>query len=271
MKRIAQAVLICTALVLLPGPAAHAQASGPIRLLIITGDHGHDWKSTTAYFREFLPADRIRVEVTETPAKDLTPENLKQYDVLLLNYRDSAKGAAERPDSVWSEKNKQAFLAAVRGGKGLVVFHHTAAAFLEWLEFERCIAGGWRGQGFHGPAHQFRVEMTGTDHPITRGVPHSFLHEVDELYQNSVMFPENVLLATAYSDPAKPEGTGLNEPMIWVKRYGRGRVYVNAMGHDVTAMKSPGFQTLMIRGIEWAATGTATQPSPANLDAAKAP
>lgn len=256
--------------------------SPPIKLLIITGDHGHDWKATTAYFNEFLPKDSIAVSVTETPGKDLTPDNLKQYDVLLLNYKDTPKGATESPDSVWSNDNMQAFLGAVRGGKGLVVYHHASSAFLEKVEFERCIAGGWRGQGYHGAKHQFTVKTvspgstphTGPavpQHPIIAGMPASFLHEVDELYANSVMFPENEVLATAYSDPAKEHGTGKHEPMIWVKHYGRGRVFVNAMGHDVAAMKGIGFQTLMIRGIEWAATGNVTYPVPKQLEAPKAP
>jgi type 1 glutamine amidotransferase len=247
---------------------APGQDPQPIKLLIITGDHGHDWRATTAYFKEFLPKERISVDVTETPGKDLTPDNLRKYDVLLLNYRDTPKGAKESPDTVWSPENKQAFLSAVRGGKGLVVYHHTSSAFLEWLEFERCIAGGWRGQGYHGPKHQFTVKITDQVHPITKGLPKSFVHEVDELYANSVMFPENVVLATAYSDPAKPDGTGLAEPMIWVKRYGRGRVFVNALGHDVAAMKGIGFQTLTIRGIEWAANGSVTSAAPAKLAAA---
>jgi type 1 glutamine amidotransferase len=262
--------------------AAQNSNPAPIKLLIITGDHGHDWKATTGYFKEFLPKERIRVDVTETPAKDLTPDNLKQYDVLLLNYRDTPKGAKESPDTVWSPENKQAFLGAVRGGKGLVVYHHAAAAFLEWLEFERCIAGGWRGQGYHGPKHQFAVNIVpaGTNartgraeppHPIVDRMPATFMHTVDELYANPVMFPENEVLVTAYSDPAKEYGTGKNEPLVWVKHYGRGRVVVNSMGHDVDAMKGPGFQTLMIRGIEWAATGKVTYAVPKQLDAPKVP
>ena len=55
------------------------------------------------------------------------------------------------------------------------------------------------------------------------------------------------------------------------KSYGRGRVFVNAMGHDVAAMKGIGFQTLMIRGIEWSGTGKVTYPVPKQLDAPKAP
>ncbi len=270
MKRLVLISFVAAA-ALVVSSAASNQDAKPIKLLIITGDHGHDWKATTAYFKEFLPKDRIDVDVTETPGKDLTPDNLKKYDVLLLNYRDTPKGAKESPDSVWSPENKQAFLGAVRGGKGLVVYHHTSSAFLEWLEFERCIGGGWRGQGYHGAKHQFTVKRTAVEHRITKGLPKSFVHEVDELYANSVMFPENVVLATAYSDPNKEYGTGLDEAMIWVKHYGRGRVFVNAMGHDVAAMKGLGFQTLMIRGIEWAASGLVTSSVPAKLLASAAP
>jgi hypothetical protein len=37
------------------------------------------------------------------------------------------------------------------------------------------------------------------------------------------------------------------------------------MGHDVTAMQDLGFQTLLIRGVEWAATGEVKTPVPEAL------
>src|SRR5947209_7957556 len=98
----------------------------PIKVLIITGDHGHAWKETTPFLKGFLTKAGMAVDVTETPAKDLTSENLAKYDVLLLNYKDTRNG---RPDTRWSDENKQAFADAVRGGKGLVVYHHASSAF----------------------------------------------------------------------------------------------------------------------------------------------
>jgi type 1 glutamine amidotransferase len=50
-----------------------------------------------------------------------------------------------------------------------------------------------------------------------------------------------------------------------VATYGKGRVYHNVLGHDVPAMQSPGFKALMVRGVEWAATGKVTTPLPAEL------
>ena len=36
------------------GHVLPAHAAGPIQCLLITGDHGHDWKATTPVIAEFL-------------------------------------------------------------------------------------------------------------------------------------------------------------------------------------------------------------------------
>jgi type 1 glutamine amidotransferase len=251
----------------LPARAADRE---PIKVLIITGDHGHAWKQTTPFIKDLLTRAGMRVDVTETPAKDLTPDNLARYDVLFLNYKDTKNGG---PNTRWSDENKKAFVDAVRGGKGLLVYHHASSAFTSGSdfdkEFERAIAGGWRKQGYHGKRHVFTVTIRKPDHPITEGLPSSFVHSNDELYQNSVMLPGSVVLATAYSDKSIDQrNTNKHEPVVWVAHYGKGRVCENVLGHDVEAMKSPGFQILLIRGVEWCATGAAHAPVPADLKAA---
>jgi type 1 glutamine amidotransferase len=263
MRRAFLASLVTGFALVLPSPAADKEA---IKVLIITGDHGHNWKETTPFIKEFLTKAGMKVDVTQTPAKDLTADNLAKYDVLLLNYKDTKNGG---PDTRWSEENHKAFADAVRGGKGLVVYHHASSAFIGGSEFdkefERIIAGGWRKQGNHGKRHVFTVTVRG-DHPITKGMPADFVHSNDELYQNSVMLPDSVVLATAFSDKGiDPKNSGKDEPVVWVATYGKGRVCENVLGHDVEAMKSLGFQTLLIRGVEWAATGAVHSPVPAEL------
>ncbi len=237
--------------------AAPGSSNAPVKVLVITGDtvSAHAWKETTGELTKILESGgKAKVAVTTTPAKDLTDENLAKYDVLLLNYKDTPAGG---PETKWSDANKEAFLKAVRDGKGLVVFHHASGAFSNpnWDEFEKAIAGGWRSKGFHGPPHVFSVKKTDVKHPISEGLPAQFEHKIDELYQNSVMVPGNTVLATAYSDPGKPKGTGKDEPVIWVNTYGKGRVYENSMGHDLEAMSDPQFQEWMRRGVIWAAKG----------------
>ena len=236
---------------------AEEKKAEPVKLLIITGDHGHDWPATTESLKTFLAeGGKIAVDVTTTPSKDLTDENLAKYDVLLLNYKDTPNGP---PETKWSDANKEAFLKAVREGKGLVVYHFASSAFTNpnWEEYEKATAGGWRTQGFHGPRHVFKVKTTDVKHPITEGLPAEFEHVIDELYQNSLLTPGSEVLATAWSDPALPRGTDKDEPVVWVNTYGKGRVYNNALGHDVEALTDPHLQEWLRRGALWAATGKA--------------
>src|SRR3954470_6525383 len=127
MRRISLA-LATLAMALAAGTTA--PAAEPIKVLIITGDNvaAHDWKGTTQSLQDFLTQPgKVEVDVTSTPAKDLTDANLARYDVLLLNYKETPQGSA---DTQWSDANKAAFLKAVReGGKGLVVHHFASAAF----------------------------------------------------------------------------------------------------------------------------------------------
>ena len=55
--------------------------------------------------------------------------------------------------------------------------------------------------------------------------------------------------------------------------YGKGRVYTTMLGHlwkggPDTAMRCVGFQTLLIRGCEWAATGKVTYRLPDDFPSA---
>jgi len=248
---------LCTLALAAPIAARADDSAKPVKVLIITGDNvgAHDWKATTKALREALSEKgRIDVEATATPAEDLTDENLAKYDVLLLNYRDTDP---KNEKAKWSDANKAAFLKAVKDGKGLIVLHFSSAAFVKpnWDEFEKAIAGGWRTQGFHGPPHEFTVKTADAKHPISEGLPSEFKHVKDELYQNSLMVPGSTVLATAYSDPKLPRGTGKDEAVIWVNSYGKGRVVNNLLGHDAAAIGDPGVQAWLKRSVEWAATG----------------
>ena len=99
------------ALLIVAWPAWAADTK-PIKVLIITGDHGHAWKETTPFLKDLLSTAGMKVDVTEMPSKDLTADNLAKYDVLLLNYKDTKNGG---PDTRWSEENQKAFTDAVKG------------------------------------------------------------------------------------------------------------------------------------------------------------
>ncbi len=257
------------------GSVALAQApqSGPAKLqaLIITGQNRHDWRATTPVLRKLLEdTGKFEVRVVEE-FRGSGAETLAPYDVVLVNYDD-----ANRPERRWGERADTAFLNYARDGKGVVIFHFATAAFAGWTEYEKMCAGNWRpNNGHHSARHDFKVDIKDASHPITRGMKASFPQPNDELYANLKWQPagEYHVLATAWDDHSLYKGKarqpipgdGLNQPMLWTVNYGKGRVFVTALGHDPDAMKSAGFVATLVRGTEWAATGAVTIPLPAEL------
>ena len=241
---------------------APAQAPAPkIQALIITGQNGHDWRAATPVLRTVLEqTGRFEVRVTEE-FRGAGPETLAPYDVVILNYYESRK-----PELRWGERAETALVNYVRGGKGLVVYHFSAAAFDGWTEFEKMCGGNWRpNNGHHSARHDFKVDIQDKDNPITRGLAASYTQSNDELYANLKWQPEGSyhVLATAWDDHSlyRPNekqpvaGPGKNEPVLWTVNYGSGRVFATALGHDPDAMKSEVFRLTLARGTEWAATG----------------
>ena len=242
-----------------------------IQALIITGQNGHDWRGTTPVLRKILEdTGKFEVRVTEE-FRGAGPETLAPYDVVVVNYYER-----RRPELRWGERAENAFLDFVKSGKGVVVFHFSTAAFDGWTEYEKICAGNWRpNQGHHSAPHDFTVDITDRDHPITKGMKKSFPQTNDELYANLRWQPEGSfhVLATAYDDHALYKGKarqpipgpGLNQPMLWTVQYGKGRVFATALGHVADNLKGAGFVATYARGSEWAATGNVTIPLPPEL------
>jgi uncharacterized protein len=264
-------IVVCAFLL---GTAAVAPAQAPagkLQALIITGQNGHDWRGTTPVLRKILEdTGRFEVRVVEE-FRGGGPETLAPYDVVVLNYFERKK-----PDLRWGERADNALLNYVRAGKGVVVFHFSTAAFEGWTEYEKLCAANWRpNNGHHSARHDFKVDIKDSSHPITKGMKSSFPQASDELYANLKWQPEGSyqVLATAWDDHALYQGkarqpipgAGLNQPMLWTVKYGSGRVFTTALGHDADAMKGAGFVATLARGTEWAATGQVTIPLPAEL------
>lgn len=251
--------------------AAQAPAPQKLQVLIITGQNGHDWRGTTPVLRKQLEdTGRFEVRVTEE-FRGAGPETLAPYDLVVLNYFER-----KRPDLRWGERADAALLDFVRAGKGVVVYHFSVAAFEGWDEYEKLCAANWRpNNGHHSARHDFTVDIKDAGHPITRGMKASFPQANDELYANLRWQPagSHHVLATAWDDHSLYKGkarqpipgAGLAQPMLWTVQYGKGRVFVTALGHDAATLDSAGFVATFTRGAEWAATGNVTVPLPAEL------
>ena len=253
----------------------------PLAALIVDGQNNHGWQQTTPLLRAILlNSGRFTVDVVTSPKRGedigaFAPK-FGSYDVVVSNYNGQ----------LWPKKTREAFPGYIRGGGGFVSVHAADNAFPNWADYNRMIGvGGWgrrdeksgpyvrwrdgavvrdthagRG-GSHGRRHEFVLEARTPQHPILRGLPTRWKHTADELYDRLRGPAENLtVLATAYSDP-KTGGSGEHEPLLMAISFGKGRVFHTALGHDTTAMKCIGFQSTLLRGSEWAATGRVTIPA----------
>jgi len=272
----------------LPGFGADGSAApAKIGVLIIDGQNNHKWSATTPAIKVMLEkTGRFTVDVATTPGRKAPAEawvkfrpEFGKYGAIFLNYYGKS----------WPAEVNESFERYVRGGGGVVFYHAAAASFPAWKEFNLMMGMGWRkaSQGMrltvddkgrevrtpagegpgsgHGPRYPFEVVVRDSEHPVTRGLPTKFMHVADELWQGLRGPLKGMhILATAFADK-KFRGTGTNEPLVWTVPYGKGRVFVTVLGHDVAAATAPTSAVFIARGLEWSACGKVTLPVPKEL------
>ncbi len=267
---------------------AAAALAAPYKALIVDGQNGHNWKGTTPPLKKLLEETGLfAVDVATSPPRGQDMSGFKPdfaaYDVVVSNYQGDS----------WPEETQKALVDYVHGGGGLVIYHFACAAFPNWKEYNEMIGlGGWGGRsekhgpyvrwrdgkfvrdmtpgkgGGHGPAQPFQLVIRNANHPITKGLPKEMMHVTDELYGWLRGPAKNLtVLATAFA-PKDKGGAGEHEPLLFTVKYGKGRVFENALGHTAKQLKSVAFIVTYQRGVEWAASGKVTQKLPDDLPSA---
>ena len=237
----------CLIVCLLLVSGGFCNAAEKIKVLIVTGfDVGsHVWEES-AKLNQSILKESGKFDVDISKDKEVfASEDLDDYDVLVLNF-----GFWKEPDP--SEKAKDGLLNYVKDGGNVVALHFACSSFQQWKEYGELLGRTWvKGVGGHGPYGEFTVNIKAADHPVTKGLK-DFSTE-DELYAKLSGDAEIEVLATAHS-----EWSGKTEPIVFAKNYGKGRVLQNVLGHGIDSKRNEHYQELLVRCVEWAATGEVT-------------
>jgi type 1 glutamine amidotransferase len=229
---------------------APSSAPATLRVLILSGEGKHDWRTTTPFLRQLLlDSGRFDVRVSETPA-GITARTLAGFDVVVDDYSGPRLGSdAER-----------ALEDFVDSGKGLVVTHGGLTApggqplgEQAWPGFAKLTRASWPANASAGPEPPFRLfdlKIARPEHPIMQGLK-SNLRTADQPRRGFVLLPGAEVVAT----------TDSNEPVLFTSSSGNGRVFCTTLGHDLGSMQETVFITTFLRGAEWAASGKVTLPS----------
>ena len=206
-------------------------------LLLVGGAPYHDQPEHREVLSSML-GSKFDLTMAGYPDRTLSPENLSDYDVI-ADYTS------------WWEPSRPQYLAllkAVIGGKGYACLHPATGTFMNSSGYHDMVGASFV---YHDPNKIFKVqfgenkhfgtgEMILEKHPIVEGVE-------DFEVQDELFVVQGDM--TKWHILARAEG----HPVVWTKKYGKGRVYCNALGHDHRALNNPAIQTLYIQGIEWAA------------------
>ena len=216
-------------------------AEAPLRVLILSGQNNHDWRETTPKLKSILTGSgRFAVEVTEHP-EQCDAQTLSRYDALLSDWNTFGKPQATN----WPQATRAALLDFVRRGKGMVVVHAGGCSFYDWPDYQQLVGASWKmGQTSHGSPHEFTVKAL-NDHPITRGMKP--FKTTDELW-----------VQPGVGSLSRALAIGDDQTVAFTLEFGRGRGFTLLLGHGAAFMTTPGFQSLLLRGTEWAATGKVT-------------
>jgi type 1 glutamine amidotransferase len=147
---------------------------------------------------------------------------------------------------------KRTLVAFVRRGGGLIGFHSATDTFHHWAGYKDMI-----GAEFSHHPHPSTGRVIVTDHSTaaTHALPASFpIHEEFYIFKHNPR-PHVHVLAELDTGPSGPD-----RPLVWCRRFGRGRVYYDALGHFSATWHNRYQHTLASGGILWA-VGLARAPS----------
>jgi type 1 glutamine amidotransferase len=225
-----------------------ADAQPKTRLLFVTQSKGfrHPVLPQAEEIMKQLGAKNgFDVTITQTAENELTPENLKNIDVIVFYT------TGELP---LSDEQKKAFLDWIKSGKFFMGLHSATDTFYKWPEYGQMI-GGYFNKHPWSQDTDVTIKTEDRAHPVTRHLPEGWSMK-EEIYQIRDFIGRDkahvlVSLDQTKTDMNKPGVEAKDFPLVWWHDYGKGKVMYNAMGHRPDVWTSERYQTMIVNAIKW--------------------
>jgi len=243
-----------------PGEAP-VKVARPRRLLVFTLAKGYEHEATPWGVAALRMMGEKTGAYTATASEDpkvFERESLTNYDVVcFLNtcftpFTDAAL--------------KQNLMDFVKSGKGYVGIHCSAHTFLDWPEFGLL-------QGACSVDHPWHEKITAVieepEHPLMTCFKGKSFVATDEIYQFDQLYSRQRLrvlasLDTRRTDMTKPGITRTDGDfgLVWIQRFGKGRAFYSAFGHDKEIFREPTILRHYLAGIQFACGDLAADATP---------
>ncbi len=205
------------------------------------GWDGHEPEQTANLFGKLLTEHGFEVEICNSlePLADKT--RMASFDLIIPVWTMS-KISKEQADGL---------LEAVRNGAGIGGWHGGMCdAFREHTEYQWMTGGQWVAHP--GNIIEYEVNIIDHDDPVTRGIK-DFKIRSEQYYMHTD--PGNKVLATTtFSGEHADWIDGTVMPVVWKRKYGKGRVFYSSLGHVAEDFANcPEAKAIALRGLLWAA------------------
>ena len=141
-------------------------------------------------------------------------------------------------------------LAAVRAGTGIAGFHGLMCdTFRNEPDYQFMTGGQWVAHP--GNIIDYTVNVTRPDDPVMSGIG-DFPYRSEQYYMHFDPSVE-VLATTTFKGDIFDEIEGVVMPVVWKRRFGKGRVFYSSLGHVAEEFQVPQMRTILERGALWAA------------------
>ena len=152
-----------------------------------------------------------------------------------------------------TDRQKSDLLDFIRQGKGFGGSHSATDTLYTWPEYGELIGGIFDG---HPWTQVASVDVEDPENPIVGASRPSF-RAMEEFYQFRNFSRDNVrVLLTLSTDSVSLNAEGVNRTdrdfaLVWIRKYGEGRVFYSAFGHFEESFRLPAFRAMLQNALLW--------------------
>lgn len=228
--------------------------------LFVGGWEGHRPEAFRDWATRLLEAEGFEVTSHDSLAPLAEPDRLADVDLIVPIW--SSARSSHRPEfGTMTKPEEDGLLQLVSDGCGIAGWHgHMGDAFRDRPTYHFLIGGQFVGHPPGWPDNpvpaddfiEYEVTITKPHDPIVEGVG-SFRLTSEQYYM--LVDPSNdVLAATTFSGDHLWWIEGTRIPVVWKRRWDKGRVFYCSIGHEVEDLEIPQVTEIMRRGMVWAAS-----------------
>ena len=165
-------------------------------------------------------------------------------------------GEDEEEQPTVSEEQREAIMAFVRSGKGIVGAHSALDAFYRWNAYREMVGGGLFESHPWTESVDIVIEEPGNPAVAHLGDSFTLIDEIYVLDENPrwnsrVLASLDMSSVEATGDPA---GNYRNDyPISWIREHEGGRVFITKLGHFADVWHNPDFIQHVLEGMRMAA------------------